>query len=68
MALLLGSGVIRAPAAGEPPDLLDPDIRTAKTAERVLAEASREALRWRIATRLHTSDFVDALKAARASR
>ena len=67
-ALLLDSGTIKPPIAVEVPDLLDPDIRTAKTADRVLAEASPEARRWRIATRIQTSDFVDALKAARANR
>jgi len=66
--LLLDSGVIKAPPTSEALDLLDPDIRTAKTAEQVLAHASPEARRWGIATRIQTSDFVDALKAARESR
>jgi transcriptional regulator with XRE-family HTH domain len=67
-ALVLDSGILRPPPASDPPDLLDPDIRTLKSAERVVSEASGTARRWRIATRIQTSDLIDALKAAHASR
>jgi transcriptional regulator with XRE-family HTH domain len=67
-SLLLDSGILTPPPTNAPADLLDPDIRTAKTAERVLAEASPEATRWRIATRIRTSDFSNALEEARATR
>ncbi len=63
-----GKRSLRPPKETTPFDLLDPDIRMQKTAEKVLAEASDEAKRWRIATRLRVDDFVDALRAARKTR
>lgn len=67
-SLLLRGDVLKPPAPTAPLDLLDPDIRSEKTSERVLAEASPEAKRWRIATRIKSSDFADALRAAREGR
>jgi transcriptional regulator with XRE-family HTH domain len=67
--LVLESALLKPPPASDPVDPLDPDIRTTKSMERVFAEASPEARRWRIATSITASDFADALKAAsRAGR
>jgi transcriptional regulator with XRE-family HTH domain len=66
--LALRSGVVRPPSEVAPLDLLDPEIRSAETAARVIREASEEAARWRVATRLRSSDFLDALEAAREAR
>ena len=67
-SLALESGILDAPSPDAPLDLLDPDIRTAKTAARVIADASPEAARWRIGTRICSRDFADALRAAREAR
>lgn len=64
-ALALAGNMLRPPSPDAPLDLLDPDIRSAKTADRVLLEAAPEAKRWRIATRLRPTDFADAIRAAR---
>jgi putative transcriptional regulator len=66
--LVLASNLLRPPADGSAFDLLDKDIRTTKTAENVLAEASNEARRWGMVTRLREQDFRDALRAARETR
>ena len=52
---------------GQPPDVLDAQIRTAKTREAVQAASSEISRRWGIVTRLQTDDFVRALEAARAA-
>lgn len=64
-ALALNSGILRAPSPEVPLDLLDPDIRSAKTADKILAVAAPAAKRWRIATRLTPTDFANAVRAAR---
>jgi transcriptional regulator with XRE-family HTH domain len=66
--LFLASDLVQPPTKTAPFDLLDSDIRSQKTAEKVLAEASDEAKRWRIVTRLRTDDFIEALRAARETR
>lgn len=63
--VFLQSAMIVPPSADAPVDLFDPDIRSVATAERVVAEASAEARRWRVATRLRSADFRKALRAAR---
>jgi transcriptional regulator with XRE-family HTH domain len=50
------------------PDLLDAEIRTAKTREAVRSSSSDISRRWGIITRLQPGDFVRALEAARAAR
>jgi hypothetical protein len=40
-------------------------VRSAKTVARIEAESSEEAKRWRVATRLASTDFVEALEANR---
>jgi transcriptional regulator with XRE-family HTH domain len=50
------------------PDVLDAEIRSAKTREAVRASSSAISKRWGIVTRLQPSDFVRALEAARAAR
>jgi hypothetical protein len=47
------------------PDLLDPQIRSAKTRNEILAVASLPSRRWAIATRLQPADFEHALELAR---
>ena len=64
--LVLDSELRKRPAS-DPVDPLDPDLRTTKSMERVFAEASLEAKRWRIATSIAASDFANALEAARDS-
>lgn len=59
---------IRPPSPDAPLDVLDAEVRSLKTAECVFAEASDEARRWRIVTRLRTEDFVAALRSAREPR
>jgi transcriptional regulator with XRE-family HTH domain len=66
--LALQSGILRPPPSTAPLDLLDLDVRSLKTAERIGTEASPEAKRWRIATRLHSIDFLEAMEAAREAR
>ncbi|MEO0322840.1 MAG: hypothetical protein AAF447_07770 [Myxococcota bacterium] len=46
-------------------DVLDRDIRSLRSAQAALAEASPRAQRWRIATRIRDEDFLSALRAAR---
>lgn len=53
------------PAEEAPLDLIDAEVRSAKTVARIEAESSEEAKRWRIATRLAPTDFVEALEANR---
>jgi transcriptional regulator with XRE-family HTH domain len=64
----LASHALRLRGPLDPIDLFDRQIRSAQTAERVLEEASDEAKRWRIATRLAPSDFADAWRAANEAR
>ena len=58
-------------AAGQPPgeheplDVLDADVRSAKSTKRIFEEAAEEAQRWRIVTRIGRQDFLDAWRAAR---
>lgn len=66
--VFLRSGMLVPPAPDAPLDLFDPDIRSLATAERVAADASAEARRWRIATRLSVQDFRKALRAAHVGR
>ena len=68
ISLALEGGLLRPPLDSEPLDALDSDIRSMKTVERLEAEATPEARRWRIATRLRAEDFADALVAAREAR
>lgn len=53
------------PAEDAPLDLIDAEVRSAKTVQRIGAESSPEAKRWRVATRLQHGDFVAALEAGR---
>ncbi len=64
----LGSRALRPRGPHDPIELFDRQIRSAQTAERVLEEASEEAKRWRVATRLAPSDFAEALRAANEAR
>lgn len=66
--LFLASGMLRVPDDDAPLDLLDSDVRSSATAERILAEASPPAHRWRIVTRVDTAAFREALRAADAAR
>lgn len=68
LALFERSGVLQPPHPDGPLDILDSEVRSIKTAERMIAEASPEAKRWRIVTRLRREDFTQALKAARETR
>lgn len=49
------------------PDPLDPTIRTLRTLEEVKRSASKHSERWGIATSLQPDDFVQALRASRAT-
>ncbi len=51
-----------------PLDLLDPTIRSRRTLEDTQRHASKPSQRWGIATSLQPDDFVQALRAARATR
>lgn len=62
--LFLKSRALHPGAPGAAIQLLDANIRSLDTAERVLAEASDEAKKWKLATRLTRDDFAEALKAA----
>ncbi|MBX7195422.1 MAG: helix-turn-helix domain-containing protein [Sandaracinaceae bacterium] len=66
--LLLDSRLVIPPPAEHPIDAFDGDLRSTKSVERVFSTASVIAKRWRLATALDTSDFTEALEAARASR
>ena len=50
----------------QPFDIIDCDIRSRRTLDEVMAVASDISHRWRIATSVQPSDFVEALRAARA--
>ena len=50
------------------PDLLDPDIRSARTRRQVEAAASEVSRRWGIITVLTPEDFASALGAARVAK
>lgn len=50
-----------------PVDLLDPQIRSAKTRREVEAASSEPSRRWGIVTRLQPEDFTSALEATRVS-
>lgn len=67
--LALASAELRPPTAEQadasPPDLLDPEIRSVETALATRADASDLSRRWGIVSRLHPSDFADALDEAR---
>lgn len=53
------------PEEDAPLDLIDAEVRSAKTVARIQTESSPEAKRWRIATRLRPADFAEALEANR---
>lgn len=57
-------GTVQPPPQDQPIDVLDRDIRSLTTADRVFDEASPTARRWRIATRLRDEDFANALRAS----
>lgn len=57
-------GTIEPPPGDQPIDVLDRDIRTLATADRVFEDASPAARRWRIATRIRDEDFASALRAS----
>lgn len=65
LELFAESAAMPVPQPSAPLDLLEPEIRSRKTVERLFASASAEAKRWRIVTRLETADFVHALRSAR---
>jgi hypothetical protein len=48
------------------PDLLDPTVRSQRTAAKLLAASSGAAKRWAIVTPIRTEDFAEALRNARA--
>jgi transcriptional regulator with XRE-family HTH domain len=50
-----------------PPDILDPEIRSAQTLQLVRDEAAATARAWGVVTRLRLEDFVDALGASRGA-
>lgn len=58
------SGTLPLPEPNVPLDLLDGDVRSLQTAERILAEGSPQARRWRVVTRVDLAAFRDALRAA----
>lgn len=62
------TGGLTAPNKATALDLLDRDVRTAKTAKELWEHASQPARRWRIATRLQPDDFLHALRSAHESR
>jgi len=68
LSLFLESASVQVPDASEPLDVLDAEVRSLKSAVQVFAEASEEARRWRVVTRLCIDDFVHALRSARESR
>lgn len=68
LELFLASGGVSRPAGSDTLDVFDQEIRSLKSAERVFEEATEEARRWRIVTRLRTEDFTAALGAARDAR
>lgn len=53
------------PSGDAPLDLVDAEVRSAKTVARIEAKSSAEAKRWRIVTRLSPSEFAEALEANR---
>jgi transcriptional regulator with XRE-family HTH domain len=57
----------RARASERGPDVLDANIRSSKTLAEVSEAASPISQRWRIVTALQPGDFIEALRAARAS-
>jgi len=68
-AFLTGDIERRLPrAVARPTDILDPDIRSAKTLKEVESSRSAISRRWGIATGLQPEDFVNALRASRVSR
>lgn len=64
----LRSGGLTQPEATSPPDLLDRDVRSQRTADELWARAAEPARRWRIITRLQTDDFLFALRSAHEAR
>lgn len=66
--LFLETSGVRPPGETAALDVFDAEVRSMKSAERIFAEASSEARRWRIVTRLQTADFLEALRAARETR
>lgn len=63
--LFVGSGMLQVPEANAPFDLIDPDIRSVATAERILRTASRHAQKWHVATRIDVDNFREAWRSAR---
>ena len=63
--VFLEGGGVRPPSDDAPFDLLDPNVRSPKTLDRLRKDASPEAKRWRVMTKLRTEDFVEAFEAAR---
>ena len=63
----VASRLAAAQSPEAPPDVLDATIRSRRTLEDVQRNASKPSLRWRIATSLQPEDFVQALRASRAT-
>ncbi len=62
---------LKLPSRGDiagAPDILDPDILSSKTLAEVKRHRSAASRRWGIATDLQPEDFVEALRASRATR